>query len=794
MGTAAAALSVVSLLCWTASTAVHASHVIYPELQSLETKEVAQELRTGYHFQPPKHWINGPMYYKGLYHLFYQYNPKGAVWGNIIWAHSVSTDLIHWVALEPAIYPTMPFDKILDFYNRGSSNSHAKIHGMFVIGCMKIDPVKLRKLGPAFKKNGPVTAGTSSTASDGAAAIALVNGVKAKNLGLQVIARIKFELKVSRFTNSLILVDTIKKATVWSHLDPLQLVFIPAPFFINHCSRNFTISGHKMTVIDFIDLSDHDIIDLSSSDDETVQEDHIATQHRAASLDRQTMHVVAGEGIQDVQAVFVAASEGRQDLQELLKEGKICRLFVLPLVKEDKSLLIADMLWKPPHRPWLRKKNLLLQLVKEAKRWLIANMLWKPPHPREGSQDVQAVSEGSQDVKAVLVAATPGSQEAADSGNSLEATASPLVTEKALLDMAESHNRPRSPTSAPFPSPTSTVLKAPTFEGGDAKMVRGKVKRPRKNYHTGTPRTSPRFELKPECRNGPLEELPAEALTCEGGDAELVREKMQHPGKDYHTGTPGTSARFELKRECHNGPVEELPAEALTSEGGDAELVRGKVKRPKKNYHTGTPRTSPRFEPKHEYHNGPVEELPAEARTSEVGDAELVRGKLKHPRKNYPAGTPRTSPMFEPKRECHNGSAEEMPAKVLTSEGGDAELVRGEVKHSRKNYHTGTPRTSPRFETKRECRNGPVEELPAEALTSDGADAELVRGKVKHARKDYHTGIPRTSPRFQLKHERRKGPVEEPAADHKRFRTLEELIASPDNAESAMTPSTDSLN
>lgn len=116
------------------------------------------------------------------------------------------------------------------------------------------------------------------------------------------------------------------------------------------------------------------------------------------------------------------------------------------------------------------------------------------------------------------------------------------------------------------------------------------------------------------------------------------------------------------------------------------------------------------------------------------------------------------------------------------------------MKLSRKNYHTGTPRTSPRFETKRGCRNGSVEELPAEVLTSDGADAELVREKVKHARKDYHTGTPRTSPRFQLKRERHKGPVEELAADHMRFRTLEELIASPDNAESAKTPSTDSLN
>lgn len=50
------------------------------------------------------------MYYNGIYHFFYQYNPKGAVWGNIVWAHSVSKDMINWQALEPAIYPSKPFD------------------------------------------------------------------------------------------------------------------------------------------------------------------------------------------------------------------------------------------------------------------------------------------------------------------------------------------------------------------------------------------------------------------------------------------------------------------------------------------------------------------------------------------------------------------------------------------------------------------------------------------------------------------------------------------------------------
>lgn len=50
------------------------------------------------------------MVYKGLYHLFYQYNPKGVVWGNIIWAHSTSKDLVNWTPHEPAIYPTQPSD------------------------------------------------------------------------------------------------------------------------------------------------------------------------------------------------------------------------------------------------------------------------------------------------------------------------------------------------------------------------------------------------------------------------------------------------------------------------------------------------------------------------------------------------------------------------------------------------------------------------------------------------------------------------------------------------------------
>ena len=54
--------------------------------------------------------LAGPMLYKGIYHLFFQYNPKAAVWGNIVWGHSTSTDLVNWTPHEAAIYPSQPSD------------------------------------------------------------------------------------------------------------------------------------------------------------------------------------------------------------------------------------------------------------------------------------------------------------------------------------------------------------------------------------------------------------------------------------------------------------------------------------------------------------------------------------------------------------------------------------------------------------------------------------------------------------------------------------------------------------
>ncbi|URD84061.1 hypothetical protein MUK42_05466 [Musa troglodytarum] len=69
--------------------------------------------RTAFHFQPQKNWMlprAGPTYYRGWYHLFYQYNPASAVWGNITWGHAVSLDLVHWFYLPLAMVPDNWYD------------------------------------------------------------------------------------------------------------------------------------------------------------------------------------------------------------------------------------------------------------------------------------------------------------------------------------------------------------------------------------------------------------------------------------------------------------------------------------------------------------------------------------------------------------------------------------------------------------------------------------------------------------------------------------------------------------
>jgi fructan beta-fructosidase len=74
----------------------------------LEAQEISydQPWRPQYHFTSPKNFMNDPngtVFYKGEYHLFYQYNPEGNVWGHMSWGHAVSKDMVHWENLPVAL-------------------------------------------------------------------------------------------------------------------------------------------------------------------------------------------------------------------------------------------------------------------------------------------------------------------------------------------------------------------------------------------------------------------------------------------------------------------------------------------------------------------------------------------------------------------------------------------------------------------------------------------------------------------------------------------------------------------
>jgi beta-fructofuranosidase len=76
---------------------------------ALAASLAADALRPQYHLLPAANWMNdpnGPIYWHGQYHMFFQYNPNAAIWGDMHWAHAVSPDMIHWKHLPVALAPT----------------------------------------------------------------------------------------------------------------------------------------------------------------------------------------------------------------------------------------------------------------------------------------------------------------------------------------------------------------------------------------------------------------------------------------------------------------------------------------------------------------------------------------------------------------------------------------------------------------------------------------------------------------------------------------------------------------
>ncbi|KAF7020335.1 hypothetical protein CFC21_033454 [Triticum aestivum] len=199
-----------------------------------------------------------------------------------------------------------------------------------------------------------------------------------------------------------------------------------------------------MTIIDFIDVID-DIIDLSS-DGENVEQDEIPAQPPATMLDRQE--------------VFVEAGDGRQEADE---SGNTIQATTWSMFREKGPLdTTANQ----------NCASMTVSLPSPASAAWEAHPSSQPDHTEEGS------STRSRNT-IIDTTATPSS-----------------VAEKGPLDATATQNFPL--TSVTFPSATFTTPKGLTHEGDNGRLLRMYGRRPRKkkNYHTETPRRSPRFEDK----------------------------------------------------------------------------------------------------------------------------------------------------------------------------------------------------------------------------------------------------------------------------------------------------------
>lgn len=75
--------------------------------------KVKTRYRQHFHIIPQQGWMNDPnglCFFKGYYHVFFQYHPDSAEWGPMHWGHVRSVDLVHWERCPIALKPDSAFD------------------------------------------------------------------------------------------------------------------------------------------------------------------------------------------------------------------------------------------------------------------------------------------------------------------------------------------------------------------------------------------------------------------------------------------------------------------------------------------------------------------------------------------------------------------------------------------------------------------------------------------------------------------------------------------------------------
>jgi len=123
---------------------IAADHFVQTDAPAIETDPIKRAMqavaaavplaeqdpqRPVYHFRPPAQWmndINGSMYYKGYYHIFYQHNPYAETWECMHWGHARSKDLVYWEHQPIALWPSYELGEEHVFSGGGAINGDGK--------------------------------------------------------------------------------------------------------------------------------------------------------------------------------------------------------------------------------------------------------------------------------------------------------------------------------------------------------------------------------------------------------------------------------------------------------------------------------------------------------------------------------------------------------------------------------------------------------------------------------------------------------------------------------------------
>lgn len=103
-------------------------------MMSARSTTTPDTYRPRIHYAPKANWMNDPnglLYYQGLYHLHYQYNPYGDTHAHMHWGKATSPDLVHWtehdVTLHEHEHEIFSGSAVVDWHNTAGFSAAGQV-------------------------------------------------------------------------------------------------------------------------------------------------------------------------------------------------------------------------------------------------------------------------------------------------------------------------------------------------------------------------------------------------------------------------------------------------------------------------------------------------------------------------------------------------------------------------------------------------------------------------------------------------------------------------------------------